>query len=295
MSMPVETIISEQSAVSDQRLADDERTLTESGFYWREREGVKVLVCKQLEDAGFLNGFSTRIGGVSDFPKDSLNLAGFDEDAAENIYENRRRFLRVFDGQFALATAWQVHGDGVKTVRTEDDVRNSEERFDALASSRAQTLVGVKTADCVPVLLADPANGAFGAVHAGWKGTAAAIVVRAIEKLAAEFGSKAENLLAAIGPSASCDSYEVGSDVIERFAASFANHEKYFTATQPGHAFVDLKAANRDLLISAGVDPANISVTSLCTMARTDLFFSYRVEKKKIGKTGRLLSVIGRQ
>src|SRR6187549_3525717 len=144
MSMPVETIISEQSAVSDQRSADDERTLTESGFYWRERDGVKVLICKQLRDAGFVNGFSTRIGGVSDFPKESLNLAGFDEDSAENIYENRSRFLNVFGGEFALATAWQVHGDGVKTVKTEGDIRNSEERFDALVSNRKRTLVGVK-------------------------------------------------------------------------------------------------------------------------------------------------------
>lgn len=293
--MPVETIISEQPAASDQRSADNERTLTESGFYWRERDGIKVLVCKPLEDAGFVNGFSTRVGGVSDFPKDSLNLAGFDEDSAENIYENRRRFLNVFDGQFALATAWQVHSDGVKIVRTDEDIRNSEERFDALVSDRKGTLVGVKTADCVPILLADPATGSFGAVHAGWKGTAAGIVTRAIEKLASEFGAKAENLVAAIGPSASCDNYEVGSDVIERFRASFANHEKYFSATSPGHALVDLKSANRDLLISAGVDPANISVTSLCTMVRTDLFFSYRVEKKEFGKTGRLLSVIGRQ
>jgi YfiH family protein len=281
--MPVETII------------DKEQTLTESGFYWRERDGVKVLICKQLRDAGFVNGFSTRIGGVSDFPKESLNLAGFDEDSAENIYENRRRFLNVFGGEFALATAWQVHGDGVKTVKTEGDIRNSEERFDALVSNRTKTLVGVKTADCVPILVADPATGSFGAVHAGWKGTATAIVVRAIEKLTAEFGSQPENLLAAIGPSASCDNYEVGSDVIERFAASFTDYEKYFVGTSPGHALVDLKAANRALLISAGVDPANISVTSLCTMARTDLFFSYRVEKKEFGKTGRLLSVIGRQ
>src|SRR4051812_31453114 len=99
MSMPVETIISE------------EETLAEAGFYWREREGVKVLVCMPLEEAGFTNGFSTRTGGVSEFPENALNLAGFDEDSAENIYENRRRFLSVFDGDFELSTAWQVHGD----------------------------------------------------------------------------------------------------------------------------------------------------------------------------------------
>src|SRR5687768_6961731 len=105
MSMPVEMII------------DDAETLANSGFYWREREDVKALVCKPLEDAGFLNAFSTRLGGVSDFPKDSLNLAGFDEDTAQNIYENRRRFLNAVGVKFKLATAWQVHGDGVKIVK----------------------------------------------------------------------------------------------------------------------------------------------------------------------------------
>src|SRR5687767_9402366 len=119
MSIPVERIIN--------RTADDAVTLAESGFYWRERGGVRVLVCKPLENAGFVNGFSTRIGGVSDFPKNSLNLAGFDEDLAENIHENRRRFLNVFEGDFKLATAWQVHGDGVKIVKTDGDIADSDQ------------------------------------------------------------------------------------------------------------------------------------------------------------------------
>ena len=105
----------------------DEQILTEAGFYWREREGVKVLVSERLEAAGFVNGFSTRLGGVSQFPENSLNLAGFDEDSAENIGENRRRFLSVFDGEFRLATAWQVHGDDIKLVANESDIKNSEE------------------------------------------------------------------------------------------------------------------------------------------------------------------------
>ena len=92
----------------------EEQILTDAGFYWREKVSVKVLVCKSLEDAGFANGFSTRPGGVSKFPEDSLNLAGFDEDPAENIYENRRRFLAALDSDLKLATAWQVHRVKVK-------------------------------------------------------------------------------------------------------------------------------------------------------------------------------------
>lgn len=280
--MPVETIIS------------DAETLANSGFYWRERGGVKILVCKPLEDAGFLNAFSTRLGGVSDFPKDSLNLAGFDEDHAENIYENRRRFLNAIGGEFQLATTWQVHGDGVKLVKDQADIENSEERFDGLVSRMAGVLIGVKTADCVPVLIADRTTKAFAAVHAGWRGTVNSIVVRAIETMQAGFGSEPKDMIAAIGPAAGCENYEIGQDVIDAFAASFEGSEKYFNPTVEGHALVDLHIANKDQLLTSGVPLHAIHTAPFCTMERPDLFFSYRLEKKRFGKTGRLLSVVGR-
>ena len=275
-------------------LLEDEQILTDAGFYWRERDGVKVLVSRRLEAAGFANGFSTRIGGVSPFPENSLNLAGFDEDSSENISENRRRFLNAFDGDFQLATAWQVHGDDVKLVANESDLDNSDEKFDGLVSQLTNVLVGVKTADCVPVLLADTRTKAFAAVHAGWRGTAQSIVAKAAQKMTAAFGTDPSDLLAAIGPAASGRCYEVGSDVIETFAKNFSNGESYFTATRDGHALVDLHTANRDQLVQQGVPESAISIAPLCTIERIDLFFSYRVEKKLYGKTGRLLSVVGR-
>jgi len=280
--MPVEMIM------------DDAETLANSGFYWREREGVKVLICKPLEDAGFVNAFSTRLGGVSDFPKGSLNLAGFDEDTAANIHENRRRFLNAIGGDFRLATAWQVHGDRIKIVNDLIDVENSEERFDGLVSKMPGVLLGAKTADCVPILIGDSDKKAFAAIHAGWRGTAASIVVRAIETMQSEFGSEPKNMIAAIGPAAGCGSYEIGDDVIEAFAEKFEGSEKYFKPTREGHALVDLHLANKDQLLSSGVPLNAIYTAPYCTMERPDLFFSYRLEKRKYGKTGRLLSVIGR-
>jgi YfiH family protein len=280
--MPVEMIM------------DDAQTLAESGFYWRERDGVKVLVCKPIEGAGFTNAFSTRLGGVSDFPSNSLNLAGFDEDSTANIYENRRRFLQAVGGEFQLSTAWQVHGDGVKLVKDRIDIDNSEGRFDALVTRLRSVLIGVKTADCVPVLIADPKTGGCAAIHAGWRGTVASIVVRAIEKMQSEFGSSPKDLIAAIGPAAGCGSYEIGQDVIDAFAANFEGSGKYFSGTKEGHALVDLHLANKDQLVSCGVALDSIYTAPFCTMGRTDLFFSYRLEKRKFGKTGRLLSVIGR-
>jgi len=273
---------------------EDEQILTDAGFYWRERDGVKVLVSTRLEAAGFTNGFSTRVGGVSSFPENSLNLAGYDEDSAENISENRRRFLNAFDGDFRLSTAWQVHGDDIKLVANDSDIDNSDEKFDGLVSQLPNVLVGVKTADCVPVLLADTRTRAFAAVHAGWRGTAQSIVAKAVQKMSSEFGTNPSDLVAAIGPAASGRCYEVGSDVIETFSKNFANGNSYFTPTRDGHALVDLHTANRDQLVEQGVPGSGISIAPLCTIERIDLFFSYRVEKKLYGKTGRLLSVIGR-
>src|SRR5215203_667167 len=113
----------------------DEQILTDAGFHWRESGGVKVLVCDALERAGFKNGFSTRLGGVSAFPSNDLNLAGFDEDSTANIEENRRRFLTAFDGHFRLATVWQVHGDDIKIIADEASLAASEDRSDALVSN----------------------------------------------------------------------------------------------------------------------------------------------------------------
>ena len=276
-------------------MTDADATLANSGFYWREKNGVKVLVCGPLQDAGFANGFSTRLGGVSPFPENDLNLAGFDDDSSENIFENRRRFLAVFDGKFELSTVWQVHGDAIKVIRTLDVAKNTDQKFDAIASDLPNLLVGVKTADCVPVLLGDPKTGAFAAVHAGWRGTVQLIVTKAIKLMRDEFGCDPSDLICAIGPAAGCMNYEIGQDVIDAFAAALSSSEKYFTATQPGHALIDLHAANRDQAVAAGVSLVNIYIAPFCTMERTDLFFSYRKEKKTLGKTGRLLSVIGRK
>lgn len=283
MSTPIETIIN-----------SEEQSLSENGFFWRENQGVRVLVSQSLEAAGFANGFSTRLGGVSDFPENSLNLAGFDEDTAENIAENRRRFLSVFGQNFELSTVWQVHGNGVKTVSDRESAARTEEKYDAIVSDIHGILIGVKTADCVPILIGDPLSKSFAAVHAGWRGTVESIVDRAVKKLIENYGAEPENMIAAIGPAATFRNYEIGKDVIDAFEEKFSTSGNLLKTTRPGHALIDLHLANHDQLIACGVPSENISTAPLCTMERTDLFFSYRKEKSKYGKTGRLLSVIGR-
>jgi YfiH family protein len=289
MSMPMETIISDEE-------------LGRAGFYWRVHEGVRALICAPLEHAGFANGFSTRGGGTSPMPENALNLAGFNEDAAENILENRRRFLKLFpcDGNtWALAGCWQVHGSEVRMVKDSLDAKPAENAHgdtvycDAIVSNAPHVLAGVKTADCLPLLFGDANTGAFAAVHAGWRGTLAEVAAKTLQRMTAEYKTRPQDVRVAIGPAAAVCCYEVGREVIDAFRNRFPGSDGLFTETRENHACIDLLQVNRTQLISAGVEAGKIHTAPLCTMCRTDLFFSYRREKNVHGKVGRLMSVIG--
>ncbi len=277
-----------------------EKEFKDTGFYWREKKGVRALICASLEQDGFTNAFSTRLGGVSPMPKDSLNLAGFNEDAAENILENRRRFLKLFSGQWTLAGCWQVHGSDVRLIKDAEDAKPAENArgetvyCDAIACDAPGVLAAVKTADCVPILLCDISTGSFAAVHAGWKGTLASIVRQTLERMTSSYRTRVASLRVAIGPAAASCCYEVGSEVIEGFKTRFPASDDLFTPTRKEHARIDLIKANREQLISGGVSPERIHIAPFCTMCSNDLFFSYRREKQILGKVGRLMSVIGR-
>jgi YfiH family protein len=278
-------------------IMDDSESLARAGLHWRVRDGVRVLTCAQLETEGFANGFSTRAGGCSPVPAaGSLNLAGFDEDDAANIKENRRRFLKLFQGDWRLATCHQVHGADVRRITrdTTHALDTNVERCDALTTDAPRILLGVQTADCVAVLLGDARTGACAAVHAGWRGTSASIVTRALERMRAEYGTRAEDVRACVGPAANVCCYEVGSEVVEIFRERFPYADELLVPTRAGHARIDLQRANQQQLMGAGVSTDRIHTAPFCTICRDDLFFSYRREKKLYGRTGRLLAVVGR-
>lgn len=228
-------------------------------------------------------------------PHDALNLAGFGgDDAAENIFENRRRFLRLFEGEWTLATCRQVHGAEARVILNVEHADTDAEQCDALATDVSGVLLGVKTADCVPVILGDRRTGAA-AIHAGWRGTLAAIVPQTLRRMADEFGTRAEDIRAVIGPAAGPCCYEVGPEVVDAFHRRFTNADEIFMPTRPGHALIDLQKANHNQLIESGVPAERIHTAPLCTMCRTDLFFSYRRERNaNRGGVGRLLACVGR-
>ncbi len=229
---------------------------------------------------GIVAGFSTRNGGVSPPPL-GMNLSYRVGDDPANVRRNREVFfgsLGIEPGQ--LAIPGQIHGAAVRSVAAPGDYPET----DALITSEKGLFLCVTVADCVPILLFDPLTGSVGAVHAGWRGTAAGIVRAAVGAMTTRFGSRPATLIASIGPSASDCCYKVGPDVASRFPSSFVRGAS-------GESFVDLKGLNRSQLLDAGLLPGNVELSPYCTISDSTLFHSFRRDG---AKSGRMMGVIGR-
>jgi polyphenol oxidase len=195
----------------------------------------------------------------------------------------------------------QVHGKTVAVIRDDAPVPAGRLEADAIVSDSGQTAIAVRAADCVPLLLADERTGVVAAVHAGWRGTSAGVAGAAVHALTREFGATPENLVAAIGPSIGPCCYEVGSDLVDAFAAAgHARHliDRWFSlkssgagirARGAGTLVLDVPGANRDQLMLAGVPEDRIHLSGLCTAEHLDVLTSYRVEK---GSASRIAGVI---
>ncbi len=291
------------------------------------RAGVlRILEARVLREAGVRHAFSTRTGGVSDafLPGGSdaardgqgeLNLGFAALDTPENVRENRSRYLReVFGEARPVATLQQVHSSLIRRVeRAEDGRQATPLKGDGLMTGQAGLVLGIGTADCVPVLVADRETGAVAAFHAGWRGTLRRIVEGGVGRMRLEFGAKPENLVAAIGPSIGQCCYAVGDEVEAEFRSQFPYADELFREVYdqdpvkkkypmlflnqraPGHGdmgpglHLDLAEANRRQLLHAGLRAESVEVLRYCTSCRGDLFFSYRAEH---GRTGRMLAVI---
>jgi YfiH family protein len=280
---------------------------------WPERivRGVRVLqVPAFLKIPWLVHGFSTRPGGVSDRDGEKvLNLGAVEWDTRENVEENKRRFQAAVGAEdSSFVSLHQIHSD---VVRSFDAAPAKQYKGDAAATKKPGLLLGVRTADCAPVLVVDPKKRVVSAIHAGWRGTLQRIVTKTIGQMQMEFGCRPADLLAAIGPTIGGCCYEVGTEVASAFAAKFSNAAQFFDELRtgdepnplqwlnmmpPGHqpppknVLLNLPKANRLQLLEAGLSDKNIFVTDLCTSCDLGLLFSYRKERER---SGRLLSVIG--
>ena len=237
------------------------------------------------------------------------------EAVADHLFTTRELRLSSSDdwqrvgrllGVSEVVTLNQVHGRGVVTARRGLPLTPARPDADILVSDDPGIAVAVRAADCVPLLLADARTGVVAAVHAGWRGTAAGAATAAVDALSREFGSTPGDLIAAIGPSIGPCCYEVGSDLVDAFAAAgHARHliHRWFVSpparrdaarcglqpqTRPSLR-LDVAGANRDQLILAGVPDEHIYACGLCTAMHLDVLTSFRAEKEK---AGRLAAVI---
>lgn len=257
---------------------------------------------------GFRHAFSTRVGGVSAPPFDSLNLARNVGDEPERVLENHRRLaLAVGYEVDRLVEVTQVHGslclavDGLARAGEIDVARVRREEADALASARAGLALGVRTADCLPLLLADPETRSVAAVHAGWRGAVAGVVPAAIACLRAAPRVSPPSLLAAIGPHIRSASFEVGGEVQEAFERAFAGLEGAearasavarmgpLVTRRDGRAHVSLATLVVAQLLGAGLRLERIDDVGGDTFAEPSTFHSYRRDG---ARSGRQLSVI---
>lgn len=239
--------------------------------------GVTVVRVAPLESAlpGTLAAFSTRLGGVSSPPWDTLNVGLHVGDSPVDVTENRRRLFRALGvDPESLVTAGQVHSDAVAVATSP----GRHEKTDGLVTVARGLTLAVFCADCVPVWLLDPRLPAAGVVHAGWKGTLAGIAGRAVEIMVRKLGSRPRDLLAAVGPSIGPCCYEVGSEVVAPAARNFGPDVVVDTGGRP---HLDLWEANRHALVLAGVNPSRVYVSGFCTSCRADLFHSHRREVRR--------------
>ncbi len=236
--------------------------------------------------AGLVHGFLGRAGGVSTGPFASLNLCERQGDDPAAVVENRRRVTASLGGG-RLVAMQQEHGERVVVV---DAVVATAGIADGMITARAGIVLGVLTADCVPILLMAPARRVVAVVHAGWRGTLAGIVVRAVERLGREFGVAPSAIEAALGPAIAGCCYEVSRDIGERFLARWG--ELPPGAWRPGgtKGWLDLRGANAILLRRSGLADSRIHRIGPCTRCAVRQYFSHRASD---GRTGRQLSYIG--
>ncbi len=289
------------------------------------KDGAVVRVAGWEKYAWLRHGFSTRAGGVSTiYGKGSLNLGWTKEDQAAKVAENRRRLLRaVGAARGPLVTLRQFHSGLIRVVEAGDRELETAEgravlRGDGMMTDVPGVMLGVQVADCVPVLVVDVRRRAVAAFHAGWRGTLKRMVERGVGRMRLRYGSRSEDLVAAVGPSIGACCYSVGEEVRHEFESQFAYAQELFrevydsdpvrerypllflTARAPGHSNIgpqihlDLWEANRRQLLDAGLKASRIAVVGECTAcARVGAGLKYFSHRGESGFAGRAMGVVG--
>lgn len=277
------------------------RKRSESPMRVKQYKELEYLTFPLLEETGMVRHlFSTRKGGVSKGCWACLNLSYTRGDEKEAVDENYRRIAEVFHTTpDHIVCSKQTHTTNVRLVTEKDwgkgTVRPCDyDDVDGLICNEPGIVLCTLYADCVPLYFVDVENGAIGLGHSGWRGTAGRMGQAMLTAMNNAFGTRPEQVLAAIGPSICQDCYEVSSDVIEVFRQEFGKKSQSFyrEGKEEGKFQLDLWEANRRVLLGAGILPRNLAVTDLCTCCNSNYLFSHRASQGKRGNLGAFLELI---
>ncbi|MBW1742036.1 MAG: peptidoglycan editing factor PgeF [Deltaproteobacteria bacterium] len=258
-------------------------------------DSLQVWFFENLLGHGGIGHFvSTRVGGHSTSPYDSLNLSFNAGDDPENVRKNRERLVEAIGIPLnSVTTAKQIHDDCVKVVSEELRGRGSVDYdgaingTDAMVTNVPNTCLMILMADCVPLLFYDPSKEVIGVAHAGWKGTLGFIAQATIKTLQEHFGSSTQDIFVGIGPSVGPCCYQVGQEVVSQVEQVFGTKQHFvINRSGDGKGYLDLWEANLKQLIDVGIPEENIEIARTCTCHHRDVFFSYRYERGKTGRFG---------
>lgn len=249
-------------------------------FHNRQKNELLYLTSDVLESGAIAHGFTTRLGGVSPAPWDSLNLDDRRGDALENVQENFRRVADALHVDVQkLVLSRQVHRDDVRVVTADDAGKGlwREQDYDSadgLVTDVAGLSLVVFSADCNVMLLHDPVRRVIGAAHGGWRGTAMGIAAKTVRTMAEVYGCQPSDIRAAIGPAIGQCCFETDGDVPEALRKSLGGDAERFIVWNGKKFHIDLKGVNALWLEKEGV--GHIDICDHCTACRTDLYWSHR-------------------
>ena len=254
-----------------------------------ERDGIRYYQFNIFPPA-VKQAVFTRQGGVSPEPWESLNVGGTVGDDEARVRENRLRSFAALDRHLDSAfDVWQVHSADAAFAESPRGKREEHQKADIIFTDRPEVTLYMRFADCVPIMLFDPVRSVVGLAHAGWLGTVRGAAAAAVRAMAKHYGSRAADILAAIGPSIGPDHYEVGPEVVTQVEQTFGAAAGNLVEARAGRTYLDLWAANRAQLEASGVQ--EIEVAQVCTACHLEDWFSHRAEKGRTGRFGALMAL----
>jgi len=261
----------------------------------KDRTEMEYLTFPLLEESGLVKHlFTTRLGGVSRGEFSSMNLSFTRGDREEAVAANYGRVAEVLGCHVEdMVASHQTHTTNIRKVTAEDKgkgiVRARDyEDVDGLLTDVPGIVLVTYYADCVPLYFVDPVRRCIGLAHSGWRGTVGKMGACMVDAMAQHFGSRAEDILAAIGPSICRDCYEVSEEVAVQFLDAVGS-EVITLGRQPGKYQIDLWLANEKILLQAGILRQHIAVTDICTCHNSSYLFSHRASGGKRGNMGAFL------